>query len=223
MKDTFQEPGLRQNRSARWASLLVSTPVALFRVHDDSLHVLLEKWDDGILRLPACALDGAGDLDGCAAGAVAGTGCTVRYMEQLLSFRATDEAGGDTVVIAYFGLAPDRGDETPRRHVRWTPVADVPALPSIHQTVVDRARERLVAKTAYTTIAFNFLAGSFTLSELQSIYEAVLGEALDKRNFRKRVLALDCLRYTGRMRRAGSHRPARLYEYTAAEAVQILK
>ena len=63
----------------------------------------------------------------------------------------------------------------------------------------------------------------FTLSELQRVYEVILGEPMDKRNFRKQLLAYDCIRQTGKQRRRGNHRPARLYAAKTPGHVQILK
>ena len=59
----------------------------------------------------------------------------------------------------------------------------------------------------------------FTLTELQKVYEHILGAPVDKRNFRKRILALDLLEETGEMRRGGPHRPAKLYRAKDADDV----
>jgi 8-oxo-dGTP diphosphatase len=77
--------------------------------------------------------------------------------------------------------------------------------------IVDYALVRLRAKLGYTAIAFHLLPPSFTLSEVQTVYEAVLGREVDKRNFRRRIHAAGLLEGTGESRREGSHRPARLY------------
>jgi 8-oxo-dGTP diphosphatase len=63
----------------------------------------------------------------------------------------------------------------------------------------------------------------FTLSELQSVYESILGAHLDKRNFRKRALALGQIEETGHLRRQGSHRPAKLYRAKNPKRVEIIK
>ena len=64
---------------------------------------------------------------------------------------------------------------------------------------------------------------TFTLSALQSAYELILGESLDKRNFRKRILALDCIEETGEQARNGCHRPARLYRASSPDEVAIIR
>jgi len=78
--------------------------------------------------------------------------------------------------------------------------------------VVATAAERLRAKLAYTNLAYTLLPREFTLGELQEMYEAILGRRLDRRNFRKKVLALGLLHALGRVRR-GPHRPAALYAF----------
>ena len=85
------------------------------------------------------------------------------------------------------------------------------------------AMKRLAAKLDYSTIAFQFMPDHFTLSELQSVYETILRAELDKRNFRKRILALDRIEETGDERRNGSHRPAKLYRVKNRDRVEIIK
>jgi 8-oxo-dGTP diphosphatase len=63
----------------------------------------------------------------------------------------------------------------------------------------------------------------FTLSELQKVYESILGEDLDKRNFRKRMLSQDYIKDTGNSRRNGNHRPARLYAVKSPGRVEYIK
>jgi 8-oxo-dGTP diphosphatase len=89
--------------------------------------------------------------------------------------------------------------------------------------MVQVARQRLSAKLAYSTIALQFMPERFTLSELQEVYEAILDEQMDKRNFRKRILAFDQIDETPEVRRNGSHRPARLYRARNPGEVQIIR
>jgi 8-oxo-dGTP diphosphatase len=85
-----------------------------------------------------------------------------------------------------------------------------------HQ-VLDYAVMRLRAKLGYTTIAFHLLPTTFTLTELQVAYETILGRRLDKRNFRRRMIASGILAATNDKRRDGSHRPAALYQFHAEQ------
>ena len=79
--------------------------------------------------------------------------------------------------------------------------------------VVDYALMRLRAKLGYTNVAFHLLPEQFTLSELQETYETILARRLDKRNFRRRMIASGILLETEAKRREGSHRPATLYRF----------
>jgi len=85
------------------------------------------------------------------------------------------------------------------------------------------AHERLVAKLDYSTIAFQFMPCAFTLSELQEVYEIILREEMDRRNFRKWILALEQIEETGEERREGAHRPAKLFRVKHPERVEIIK
>ena len=82
---------------------------------------------------------------------------------------------------------------------------------------------RLIAKLSYSTIAFQFMPESFTLSELQRVYEILRNEKLDKRNFRKWILALDQIEETGKKHRNGNHRPAKTYRVIHPERVEFIR
>lgn len=86
-----------------------------------------------------------------------------------------------------------------------------------HGDIIRYAHQRLMWKIEYTNIAANILGSSFTLSELQSVYETILQKELDKRNFRKKILSLEMIRETGELDRENSNRPAKLYEFKDKE------
>ena len=80
-----------------------------------------------------------------------------------------------------------------------------------HPKILSRAHERVKDKVDEPVIALQLVPEEFTLTELQRVHERIVGVSLDKRNFRKKILALDLLEPTGAERRDGPHRPARLY------------
>ncbi len=94
----------------------------------------------------------------------------------------------------------------------WLPVHRLPRLAYDHDAIAKAALDRLRAKLAYTNIVYGLLPAAFTLGELQRIYEIILGRTLDRRNFRKKLLASGLLRPLDRQRR-GAHRPAALYRF----------
>jgi 8-oxo-dGTP diphosphatase len=101
----------------------------------------------------------------------------------------------------------------------WHRVDALPALAFRNNQVIAQAVERVRAKLDYTNIAYGLLPEAFTLRELQATYEAILGGALDRRNFRKRMLVTGLIVPTGEQRREGPHRPALLYAFARREPV----
>src|SRR6266403_625946 len=74
-----------------------------------------------------------------------------------------------------------------------------------------------MTKVPYTNIVWSLLPQRFALTELQKVYEAVLGRQLDKRNFRKKILSLGLVEPVGETAMRGAHRPAMLYRFTSRE------
>jgi 8-oxo-dGTP diphosphatase len=138
------------------------------------------------------------------------------YLEQLRSF---GDPGRDpqarVISTAYFALVPAKervAGSTKYADVGWFPVRRLPRLAYDHDAIARAALERLRAKLAYTNIVYGLLPAEFTLGELQEIYAIILGRHLDRRNFRKKILASGLLRALPDQRR-GAHRPAALYRF----------
>jgi 8-oxo-dGTP diphosphatase len=211
------------NPAARIAAA-VAVDIALCTVRDGALHVLLGQTRGGPFAgwwaLPGGLVRGDETLDEAASRELsAQTGVQDVYLEQLYTFgHPTRDPQGRVVSVAYVGLIPQGeragGADTSGKYaqVTWWPVADLPALAYDHASVVATAVERLRGKVAYTNLVYMLLPASFTLRELQAMYEAILGRRLDRRNFRKKLLSLGLLRPLGRTRR-GAHRPAELYAF----------
>ena len=122
------------------------------------------------------------------------------------------------MTVAYFALiSPDRklkaGSDA--ADAAWYRMDDLPRLAFDHRTILNYALERLRNKLEYTTVGFQLLPEKFTLSELQAVYEAILGKKLDKRNFRRKMSVLKILKPLTEYRRGGQ-RPAQLYRFVAA-------
>jgi 8-oxo-dGTP diphosphatase len=139
-------------------------------------------------------------------------GAPEQYLEQLYTLTVV-EAGIWRIVVSYVALISSPDSPIEPVSGRWELASALDHLSSGDELVFEYALFRVRAKLDYTTIGFNLLPAEFTLSELQSAYETVLGRKLDKRNFRRRMSALGILTVTGTTRRDGSHRPARLYRY----------
>ncbi len=156
------------------------------------------------------------------------TGVTGVYLEQLNTSGEPDrDPRGRVISVAYYALTPsDRlyiHAASDAKAVAWFALEDLPPVAFDHEKIVNMAHRRLVAKLDYSTIAFQFMPEMFTLSELQAVYQIILGEELDKRNFRKGVLAMSCLERTSERRRNGNHRPAQLYRLKSPGRVEFIK
>lgn len=211
----------------------VTTDVVMFTIEDDELKVLLIRRGADPFKnswaLPGGFVDIEEDLDAAALRELEEeTGVTGVYLEQLYTFGDPGRDPRERVItVAYYALAPiDRLSvraASDARDVRWFPLDRLPPLAFDHGRIVALAQRRLAAKLDYSTIALQFMPSRFTLGELQKVYELIRGEPLDKRNFRKRVLAYGCVELTGEQRRNGNHRPARLYTMTAPGRVEFIK
>ncbi len=141
-------------------------------------------------------------------------GVDAQYVEQLYTFSRSQGTQRE-IVISYLGLF---SPETFRREggaaLTWTPATDTVGVDEIERMVLEYALVRLRAKLGYTNIAFHLVPSTFTISELQHVYESILGQPMDKRNFRRRMIASGILTQTDETRREGSHRPAMLYRFS---------
>ena len=145
------------------------------------------------------------------------TGLRNLYMRQVGAFGNVDRDPGERVVsIAYYALinVKDYEDELRREHgVEWMDINAIPQLYSDHNEMVRKARKMMQQKLAQEPVGFRLLPSLFTLTQLQKLYEAVNGEELDKRNFRKRIKDMDFIEKTELIDKTGSKRGAYLYRF----------
>jgi len=211
----------------------ITTNVVVFSLRDGELKLLLIRRGaepfKSMWALPGGHLGPDEDLDASAMRALEeGTGLSGVYLEQLYTFGEPErDPRRRTIAVCYYALVPSERLQLraalDAEGVGWFSLRELPALAFDHAQMVEVARQRLSAKLAYSTIALQFMPEKFTLSELQQVYEIILDERLDKRNFRKRILALGQVDETPDVRRNGSHRPARLYRARNPGEVQIIR
>lgn len=213
--------------SVRFAAMAVDAIV--FAIIDEKLHVLV----DDVNRPPHYKnIDGfPGSLiqaSETAESALERTlkhkaGITKVFYEQLYTFSAVDRDKRNRVVaVAYLCLArPNVVLSQQHESAHFIPVSSVKKLAYDHNAMLDTAVKRLKGKLAYTTIAKYLLPRHFTLTELQTIYEIILGQDLDKRNFRKKILGSNIVKDTGTVQEGVKNRPAALYQFTSDKLEEL--
>jgi 8-oxo-dGTP diphosphatase len=150
------------------------------------------------------------------------------YLEQLYTFGALDRDPRERVVaVAYYALAKLSDHRiraaTDAMGVGWFGLEDLPKLAFDHTEIVSRAHERLRGKVRYAPVGFELLPPRFSLTQLQRMYEIILGKELDKRNFRKKILAMDLLVETDEYEQGVRHRAARLYRFDRRKYDRLTK
>jgi 8-oxo-dGTP diphosphatase len=141
------------------------------------------------------------------------TGLRSPYLEQLRTFAGADrDPRGWSVSIAHYALVPldSLGKALPDK-VKWAPVDELQSMPFDHLTILRTAVERVRDKSLYSSLPVHLMPDEFTLTQLQQVYETLLGASLDKRAFRRRMEELNILEEVKGWVSVGAHRPAQLY------------
>ena len=145
------------------------------------------------------------------------TGLRNLYIQQVGTFGSVDRDPGERVIsVAYYALinVKDYDDALCQQHnLEWVIVENVPKLYSDHNEMVQMALKLMRTKIKTAPISFRLLPSLFTLTQLQKLYEAVMGEEVDKRNFRKRVKDMDFIEKTELIDKTTSKRGAYLYRF----------
>jgi 8-oxo-dGTP diphosphatase len=138
------------------------------------------------------------------------------FLEQLYTFGDNLERDTRirTISIVYYALVDSKTiSEQQENRFIWQPVDDLPPLAFDHKKIIEYTIGRMRAKLFRSDNIFGLMPKEFTLTQLQNAFELILGEALDKRNFRKKMQELYVLKDLHRTRMEGAHRPAALYSY----------
>jgi len=209
---------------------LVTVSVVIFTLRANDLQVLLVRRQrppqPGLWAIPGGSIHLDEALKAAALRTLAEeTGLADVYLEQLYTFGEPRRDPREWVIaVAYFAavpatdVVPCAADDVER--VRWWSIYALPPLAFDHADILDYALTRLRYKLEYTAVGFELLPKEFTLTELQAAYEIVLGEALDKRNFRRKILSAGIIEPSGGYR-TGEGRPARLYRYREDAVAEV--
>lgn len=210
----------------------VTVDVVIFSLREERLKVLLvrrKQWPfEGMWAIPGGFVKMDESLDEAAKRELAEeTGVRDVYFEQLYTFgKPNRDPRTRVITVAYFAIVPSNkiGHHeagTDAAETAWHPMDELPDLAFDHRLILEYALTRLRYKLEYTSLGFQLLPNVFTLSELQYAYELILDEELDKRNFRRKILASDILEDTGKKKREGEGRPAQLYRYKEDATIEV--
>lgn len=145
------------------------------------------------------------------------TGIKDIYMQQVGTFGKINRDPGDRVVsVVYCALINVKDYDSSlleKYNLEWVYLTDMPHLFSDHDEMVALALQQLRSRVSTEPLSFNLLPDLFTLTQLQHVYEALLGATIDKRNFRKRVKTMDFIEKTNLIDKVTSKRGAALYRF----------
>ncbi|MCH2045361.1 MAG: NUDIX hydrolase [Saprospiraceae bacterium] len=155
------------------------------------------------------------------------TGIRNVFIEQLYTFGAPKrDPRGRVVSVAYYALVNLKDHPvtaaSDAKRAEWFKTKELPKLAFDHQLIMDTAIERLTTKIRYQPIGFELLPEKFTLSQLRELYETILGKALNKRNFRSKIMSMDILEQVEQQKDV-PHRPAYLYRFNKKKYAQLTK
>jgi 8-oxo-dGTP diphosphatase len=209
--------------SYRYPRPALTVDCVVFGLADESLQVLMIQRDlepfAGYWALPGGFVEMEETLESAARRELREeTGLDTTYLEQLYTYGDLNRDPRERVVsVAYFALVKmgvhSVQAASDARSVDWFRVDDVPSLAFDHEGILSDALQRLRSKVRYQPIGFELLPRKFTLRQLQRLYETILDRPLDKRNFRKKILAMDLLEELDELETDVAHRAARLFRF----------
>lgn len=214
---------------------VLAADVALFTIHNGELCIRLMTVDrpphfKGIPALPGGLVVPTETAEETAARIIEERALIAPskvYLEQLATFSDLKrDPRGRVVAVAYLALVPFESLSVSEYGTQggstfWAPVKEVKKLAYDHSDMLAVAVARLRSRVHYTTLIAKLMPKEFTLTELEHAYESILGNSLDKRNFRKKILKLGVVKATGKKRADGAFRPAELYRFTTSKVEQI--
>jgi len=200
--------------------LTTAADVVLLTPHRRALAILLVRSADGrardrwILPWDACRPDEGPEQ---AAGRIARAviGATPAFLEQVGAFGDGKRHPGDAQLsVSFVGLVPmGVSTQALTEGAEWVHLDELPPLAPRHRTIVDAAVEVIRRRVDQSPLAFRMLPATFTLSDLQAVYELLLGRPLHKASFRRALHGALLVEPTDEWRSEGRGRPAQLYRF----------
>ena len=231
MSDTFLQT-IRKSKAAEarattlacYETPLVTVDIVLFTVLQNRLKVLLiqrrQPPFEHMWAIPGGFIHTGETLEQAAGRRLREeTSAENIYLEQVGSFGDPQrDPRARVITVAYYALISagklhPEANNASVEDVGWFNMDELPVLAFDHAVIAGKALTTLRYHLQDSSVAFQLLPEKFTLTELQRVYELVLGKTLDKRNFRKKILSADVLRDTHETKMEGYHRPAQLYAF----------
>ena len=195
----------------------LAVDVVVLSPRSDALAALLVRSPSGARErwsLPWDApLTGETLEDAAARITTAALGTTPAFFEQVGTLSDSRRHPGDAEVSVGIAALSPAGDGSPSADAEWFPLASLPTLAPRHRMIVDRAAAVIRQRVDQSPLAFRLLPPTFTLSELQSVYELLLSRRLHKASFRRALQASYLVEPTDEWRSEGRGRPAQLFRY----------
>lgn len=205
--------------------VICTVDMVLLTLHEGGLKVALLKRDrepfKGLVALPGGFIHADEDTDVRAAALrvlKAKTGIDAPYLEQLATFSgpARDPRGWSVSIAHYALVSFDVIARAGHPDVKLFSVDQAIFLPFDHRLILETAVSRLRSKSQYSSLPCYLVGETFTLPQLQRVYEILMGELMNKVSFRRKIAEMDMLELIeGQFESAGAHRPAQLYRLKA--------
>ncbi len=150
------------------------------------------------------------------------------FLEQLYTFGEVDRDPRNRVIsVAYLGLVNpsyyDLEASTDAEDAKWFSIKELPELAFDHQKIIEIALNRLRTKIQFQPIGFNLLNEEFLFSELENLYKTIIGQDIDRRNFRKKIMSYGLLNETTQFKKEGSGRPGKLFTFNQEKYRELEK
>lgn len=210
--------------------IICTVDVVLLCLHNKVLHVALLDRDrapfKGTQALPGGYIHPEEDgdtLDAALRMLQDKTNINSPYLEQLGTFSGpARDPRGWSLSVAYYALVPANLLDGNNPNIHLVPIEQLKGLPFDHRDIIDAAVERVRSKSTYSSLPVYLCGDAFTLPQLQSVYEALLGEAINKVSFRRKMEELDMLEpIEGAMETGRANRPAQLYRLKNTHREQL--
>lgn len=153
-------------------------------------------------------------------------GIDVNYLEQLYTFGHPDrDPRNHAISVSYFGLVRPQDFQlvahSDAEDVAWFNIKKLPRLAFDHKKIIDAAIKRLRGKLTYEPVGFELLDKEFPFSDLENLYQTLLDQDLDRRNFKKKIMALGILEELDTTVQRGAGRPARLFKFNRKKYFEL--